>query len=711
MKIEKIKQLIQIRLVGRIELIGLISFIGLIVLIGQIKIAHAGLITKAPNNLGLVGAWSFDEGVGNRVGDSSGNGFNGTATSTFTWSAGKHGKSFSGASSGYIDLGLRTLGPKLNGATSITMSAWINPTSYPAGTNRTRVVGFYHNGNTAGLLGLHSSSGNIEVGGRSNNSDSFLSATTTVAQMNTWTHVVGILNFTADTIQIYVNGSLVITSSVNFSSNTYVDGLPILNDAIGGYSSGETFGGKIDDVRVYARQLTASQASDLYKSGQVTRKTVSNQGLLGYWSLNEGRGNIASDSSTQRNTGVLTGFALNGATSNWTVGKKGTALNFDGNNDYVDAGNPTSLDLLTQLSVCAWVKHTSVTSDDPIVSKRVSHGFLLFRDDVGAGGNDIYSFFVQSIGGGSGRVESSSSTTPVGVWTHVCGTFLANSATGYNLYVNGTQAATPVSSVGVLDSGGTGVNVLIGSAVGSPFDGSIDEARVYNRVLSAAEVQALYRQNETKINSSQNSKLTNGLVGLWSFDGADYNRASTTAEVLDRSGQGNNGNAANGATPAIGKIGQGIKFDGVNSVVDLNSRITLSNEFTLSFWYNSLNNYNEKCMIGDDTNQQKFCVLSGNYFFRLLNGGSNDSTISTVGTSTWISIVITRNSSDKVDMYINGGSSQRLFSDAAQTGDFNIGYLGQRPGGATFDGSLDEVRLYNHTLSTDEIKQLYNMGK
>src|SRR3989338_2465947 len=57
--------------------------------------------------------------------------------------------------------------------------------------------------------------------------------------------------------------------------------------------------------------------------------------------------------------------------------------------------------------------------------------------------------------------------------------------------------------------------------------------------------------------------LTNGLVGYWSFDGKDM--AGNTA--YDRSGQGNNGTLTNGPTRAIGKIGQGLSFDGSNDYV------------------------------------------------------------------------------------------------------------------------------------------------
>ena len=88
---------------------------------------------------------------------------------------------------------------------------------------------------------------------------------------------------------------------------------------------------------------------------------VSNLGLVGYWSMNEGAGSYAGDSSGNKNTGTLT----NGPT--WVDGKKGKALNFDGSDDYVDSVDGASLNL-QNVSMSGWVKTT--TSGGYIVAKK-----------------------------------------------------------------------------------------------------------------------------------------------------------------------------------------------------------------------------------------------------------------------------------------------------------------------------------------------------
>jgi hypothetical protein len=78
--------------------------------------------------------------------------------------------------------------------------------------------------------------------------------------------------------------------------------------------------------------------------------------LVGYWSFNDGTGTVATDFSGNGNTGSVIGAPT------WINGKRGTALSFDGNDDYIDVGDPSdgSLDFgtATDFSISAWVKFT-----------------------------------------------------------------------------------------------------------------------------------------------------------------------------------------------------------------------------------------------------------------------------------------------------------------------------------------------------------------
>src|SRR3989338_9509033 len=87
-------------------------------------IANAGIIGKPPSNLGLVGYWSFNEGIGPYAGDSSGNRNQGTLTNGPTWVDGKRGKALSfDGSNDYVNVASST---SLNITNAITISGWIN---------------------------------------------------------------------------------------------------------------------------------------------------------------------------------------------------------------------------------------------------------------------------------------------------------------------------------------------------------------------------------------------------------------------------------------------------------------------------------------------------------------------------------------------------------------------------------------------------------
>ena len=109
------------------------------------------------------------------------------------------------------------------------------------------------------------------------------------------------------------------------------------------------------------------------------------------------------------------------------------------------------------------------------------------------------------------------------------------------------------------------------SAGGEDFNGMIDDVRIYNRALSAAEVKQLYNlgaANAAHSASRPNAPLSKGLVGYWLLDGSATNwRANTTADL---SGNGNTGTLVSMSTSTSGtpgKIGQALKFDGTGSFI------------------------------------------------------------------------------------------------------------------------------------------------
>ena len=195
--------------------------------------------------------------------------------------------------------------------------------------------------------------------------------------------------------------------------------------------------------------------------------------VVAAYAFNEGAGTTMADASGNGATGTI-----NGAT--WTSqGRFGSALTFNGMNDWVTVNDANLLDLTAGMTLEAWVYPTATTGVRDIVVKE--------------GASDIYNLYARNWRGlpeanvlvsGSNRTAEGAALA-ANVWTHVAGTY---DGTTVRLYVNGVQVASapvtaPIStSTGPLRIGGN-------SLWGEFFQGQIDEVRVYNRALSQAEIQ------------------------------------------------------------------------------------------------------------------------------------------------------------------------------------------------------------------------------
>ncbi|QQS15444.1 MAG: hypothetical protein IPK84_03680 [Candidatus Moraniibacteriota bacterium] len=94
------------------------------------------------------------------------------------------------------------------------------------------------------------------------------------------------------------------------------------------------------------------------------------------------------------------------------------------------------------------------------------------------------------------------------------------------------------------------------------------------------------------MNDSYNETVTSGLAGQWTFDAADMDW-STANEVVDRTANSNDGDvgsAIDTSNMTGGKIGQAMKFNGVDEYVSIADNATLdvdaSSDITLSGWFN-----------------------------------------------------------------------------------------------------------------------------
>lgn len=231
--------------------------------------------------------------------------------------------------------------------------------------------------------------------------------------------------------------------------------------------------------------------SQFYAPKTANADIVSNEVIRS--AFDEGSGTTATDGSGNGNNGTLT----NGATYTSSSKIGPYALSLDGTNDYVTYGNVAAITNPSAFTACSWIYTTNTTADHYIMNKAgvASQGFIMFFDDVGqAGRTDTITFLTSSSLGVGARTEAASNSVPANTWVHVCGTWVPNSSTGMHLYVNGTEDAnSPVSTIGQLDMQSTLSDFNVGRrSDGIYWIGRIDETRVYNRALSAADVLELY---------------------------------------------------------------------------------------------------------------------------------------------------------------------------------------------------------------------------
>lgn len=693
---------------------------------------HVNGAVKPANNLGIVGWWPLNEGTSTVAHDISGYSNNGTLTNmdaSTDWISGKRGKAldFDG-SNDHIPVGN---GSTLNITGPLTVSAWVYFSSLASETIVSK-WGLDDNSNFSWLLfANHFGSGRVDflVSG---NGTGYVSVNTGNGYVRTgqWYHIVGVYDTT--TTKMYVDGNLIATNSTSIPSSLKSVTVPVTIGAdYDRPDNNETFyrpfNGKIDDVRIYNRALTATDVSALARAGQVARNTISHNGLVGWWTFDEGTSTTAHDFSGQGNIGSLSGTG--GPT--WVAGERGKALFFAGNDTNnnqtvtITAGatNP-ELAILGDVTVSAWVKPSSSYVDGNQAVVRGGQGtdldYSIFFNPAVQG-----PYFHWYDGSTFPTVAGTSNSVPFDRWSHVT---ITRSGTTVSFYVNGvfTNSATvtlpPVSAAQIAI--GRTANV----GVPQDYSGAIDDVRIYNRALSSAEISDLYRQNQTEVGGSQETSVSSGLVGYWSLNGKDISWQQNRA--FDLSGNNNYGTLFNLGTttaPTRGRVGQALNFDADSKYVSSINTTGLTGDVTVtvSAWIYVTNNTNAFQMIIGQANADvqrqciNFILRSGKLSLDFCTGGYTQS--ATLATNRWYHVAAVKTPgllSATTKLYVDGvdvtsGGSVLGGGDGTPNVTNSIITIGRFAplGQHGFRGIIDEARLYNRALSAEEIRRLYLLGK
>jgi len=290
-----------------------------------------------------------------------------------------------------------------------------------------------------------------------------------------WHHLVVVASDEYN-VEIYIDG--VASTTTHFNPGIY----PTTDNRlfIGGWPVGDSkfpFDGLIDEVYIFSYALTTFQVDSLYN--------LNNNNLIAHWDFNEGSGDTLFDNSGNGHHGVING-AL------WEMGIEGQALNFDGNNDYVQLQMP--IIETAPFTICAWVNpdNININSNKYIATNGGetvnSFGYYLYltrgTDDPRWGFGIRYS---------NGDCKTAYAPSNLNQYSFVCG-ICDNVSENPRITVNGVevfQADTCLSGVGPIR------NMRIGSESASTldsWDGSIDEMSLYNQALSISEIALMWDQ-------------------------------------------------------------------------------------------------------------------------------------------------------------------------------------------------------------------------
>ena len=439
-------------------------------------------------NPGPIGEWKLDERKGTTAQDTSGNGNTGTLTGGPTWSSGKIGSAvkFDGVND-------HILAPNASlPTTDFTYEAWVK-------VNSTSFQPIFDSNNTQNNEFAVILDGDVDV-----YTNGVLRMSTSNAPAAGTYHHIAVIRSGA-TISVYINGvrdqntgsdaGALTVGGCDFIIGADNNGCP---SSFNGYLDGT-----VDDVRIYNYARTASQVAWDYNRGRP----------VGWWKFDECTGGTTYDASGNANNGTInlsttgtqtTAIGNGDCTTNAStpryngrIGKYNASLNFDGTDDYVSLGASTNL-----------LRNISAASASVWVNSSVLAVQKIFDISVGTSINSRLEISVDTTNflctGRSGDAETAQSVATTGItpllgtWYHVT-CVIDYASDSILIYVNGRRVPTSGSpAFTATTTSDTSPQIVVMGANAdftTPFNGQIDDVRVYNYALTSTQIRTLYNQD------------------------------------------------------------------------------------------------------------------------------------------------------------------------------------------------------------------------
>lgn len=589
--------------------------------------------------------WKFEEGSGTFTADSTGNGNDGTLVGGVSWTIGKSG---SAISLDGIDDYVSVLAAGMPAANAPqTVSWWMNYSAVPSGNQC--AVGLTNNAaGSAVQCGFRNGQVTVwKYGGG-------VLAQAPAPSAANWHHFA--YTFDGTTHRLYIDGA-----EANSSTAAPQTAVPDRVE-FGRWSGGaEYYSGKLDEVGIYGQVLTPGQIADL---------AAVDPSVSAYFKFNEAAGTFTVDSSGNGHDGTLN------AGITWTSGRSGSATQFDGSSGGISCVLGTGLPANNApQTITWWMQYSSVGG--------VQAAICLTNPDAGSAIQAGFRNGQVTVWNWGGSTLVSAPAPALNTWHYFAYTF---DGSNHSLYVDGVVAN--VSTVAAQTATPSRLDFGFTPGWGEFFAGRLDEVRIYDRALRAAEVGAQARQ-----------------YSLEAYFRFDEGLGTSTA---DYSGNGHDG-TLNSTIWAVGQSGAALQFDGSASNVSctLSGGLPTNNaNQTISWWMNYPSVPGGTQAVVCLTNPGAGSAIQTGFRNGQITawnwGGNTLASGPAPSAGAWHHFAYTFDGTTH-SLYVDGAlvNSSTAGAQTAAPSRLDFGFT---PGwGENFAGLLDEVRIYSRTLTAAEI--------
>ena len=437
---------------------------------------------------------------------------------------------------------------------------------------------------------------------------------------------------------------------------------------------------------------------------------VPSNGLVAYWGFT---GN-ANDSSGNNYNGTVNGATL----TTDRFGNANSAYSFDGVTNYIAVPHNATFNM-QKATWSVWVKSNVATAGNGrfIMGKRDdSSHFVTFYERDGNGGEEI--------GWAPNLANGTLGYNINGNWHLLTITYdLTLTTNNHSFYFDGVLVASggwPSSFT--FNNGDLRFGVQENSSYFQAFNGLIDDASIYNRILSQTEIQQLFTGPTTVASCpSLSGTLTNGLIAYYPFCG----------NANDASGNNNNGtvNGATLTTDRFGNTNSAYHFNGNQENIKVQNSLLPSTptSFTISMWLKyeggtgsprdvicdrSTANYSYKYRLfeGQVNNNLSY------FWFSVIDGNPASNVNALNLSSNWENIIgVVDITSNEMRLYRNGVLIGTSTNGYQYPNEINPTYIGANVGpnsaiDPSYLGMIDDVCVWNRVLTDQEIATLYNQN-